>query len=475
MRKPGFLATSTFRLALLYAVLFGASVIALLGVIYWSADRALERQTSEAIEAEIQALRERYRAAGLGGLTTAIQERAARPRLGNMLYLLATPAGLPLAGNMTAWPRDLHDEAGWLRFGIERRWQTGEVETSEARARSFEVAGGLRLLVGRDNRDRISLRQLMIEGLAWAVLAMIVLGTGGGLLLSRRLLGRIDAVARVAEQIRSGAVSARVPLAGTGDEFDRLAETLNRMLDEIERLVGSIRSVTVNIAHDLKSPLARLRGRLEMALRSEESVEGRRIAIERAIEDADGLIATFNALLSMAEAQSGGSAAEMAELDLALLVEDASDLYEPLAEERGLTLTISTEPAVMVRGNRQLLFQALANLIDNALKYAGRKAAVTIWARAVPEGAELGVADSGPGIPQAERERVLEPFVRLDQSRGTPGSGLGLALVRAIAALHGAELKLEENAPGLRVRLLFSGGRADPSAAAPAMPRTGAG
>ena len=470
MARPGFLATSTFRLALLYAVLFGASVLALLGVIYWSADQAIERQTSEAIEAEIQALRERYRAAGPSGLTMAIQERSARPRLGNMLYLLATPAGVPLAGNMTAWPSDLRQEDGWLRFAIERRWQTGEVETGEARARSFELPGGLKLLVGRDNRDRVGLRQLMIDGLIWAVLAIVALGAGGGLLLSRRILGRIDAIARVAEQIRSGAVTARVPLAGSGDEFDRLAETLNRMLDEIERLVRSIRSVTVNIAHDLKSPLARLRGRLEMALRSEETPDGRRIAIERAIEEADGLIATFNALLSIAEAQSGGSAAEMTELDLALLVEDAADLYEPLAEERGMSLTVKGAPGATVRGNRQLLFQALANLIDNALKYAQRGAAVAIWAKPLEGGAELGLADSGPGIPEAERERVLEPFVRLDQSRGTPGSGLGLALVRAIAALHGAELKLEENAPGLRVRLVFSRGRGGPSAAAAAMP-----
>ncbi len=454
------LATSTFRLALLYAVLFGASALALLGLFYWSADRALERQTTQAIEAEIHALQERYRTAGLGGLTDAIQERASRPRIGDMLYLLATPAGRTLAGNLTAWPETVRREDGWVIFAIERRWQTGETEMSEARARSFQLPPGLLLLVGRDNRERLNLRALMIEALAWLLAAIVALGGGGGLLLSRRVLGRIDAVARVAEEIRSsGALSARVTLAGTGDEFDRLAETLNRMLDEIERLVGSIRGVTVNIAHDLKSPLARLRGRLEMALRAEEPAEGRRALVEQAIDEADGLIATFNALLSIAEARSGGSVAEMAELDLAQLAEDAGDLYEPLAEERGLRLETLAEPGAAVRGNRQLLFQALANLIDNALKYAPAGSVVQVWAGPGPAGPEFGVADQGPGIPEAERARVLDPFVRLDQSRGTPGSGLGLSLVEAIARLHGAALSLEDNKPGLRARLLFTRSR----------------
>ncbi len=456
MRRGRFLATSTFRLALLYALLFGASVLVLLGIVYWSADRALERQTSQAIEAEIQALQERYRAAGLGGLTQAIVERAERPRLGDMLYLLATPDGGALAGNMTGWPEQVRREKEWLLFSIERRWQTGESERSQARARSFRLPQGLLLLVGRDNRERQSLRRLMIEALAWSVAAIVALGIGGGLLLSRKMLSRIDALARVAEEIRSGAVSSRVTLTGTGDEFDRLAETLNRMLDEIERLVASIRGVTVNIAHDLRSPLTRLRGRLEIALRADAPPQDRGTAIEQAIEEADKLIATFNALLSIAEVQSGRSAAELTELDLAALVEDASDLYEPLAEERAIALEAVAEPGTKVPGNRQLLFQAFANLIDNAMKYAPTGGTVHIWTRRGSEGSEIGVADQGPGIPQAERARAIEPFVRLDQSRGTPGSGLGLSLVAAVARLHGAELRLEDNQPGLRARLIFT-------------------
>jgi signal transduction histidine kinase len=455
VRRAGFLSTSTFRLALLYAALFGISVLVLLGIFYWSADRALERQTSQAIEAEIQALQERYRAAGLSGLTQAITERATRPRLGDMLYLLATPDGRALAGNMTGWPEQVRRKKGWLLFAIERRWQTGETELSEARARSFALPQGLLLLVGRDNRERLSLRRLTIEALASSTAAVVLLGIGGGLLLSRRVLSRIDAVARVAEEIRRGDVSSRVALSGAGDEFDRLAETLNRMLDEIERLVGSIRGVTVNIAHDLKSPLARLRGRLEMALR-DAPPGGRAAAIEQAIEEADSLIATFNALLSIAEAQSGRSPAEMAELDLGTLVADAADLYEPLAEERGLRLETQAGSGAQVPANRQLLFQALANLIDNALKYAPSGGAVRVWAGDGPDGPELGVADQGPGIDPADRARVLEPFVRLDKSRGTPGSGLGLSLVDAIARLHRAALKLEDNAPGLRARLVFT-------------------
>lgn len=456
MRRGHFLATSTFRLALLYAMLFGLSVLVLLGIFYWGADRALERQTSQAIEAEIQALHERYRAAGLGGLTQAIIERAARPRLSDMLYLLATPGGAVLAGNMTDWPERVRRVDGWLVFAVERRWQTGEVEQSQARARSFELPQGLRLLVGRDSRERQSLRRFMLEASAWSMAAIVLLGIGGGLVLSRRVLGRIDAVARVAEEIRKGAVSSRVALTGTGDEFDRLAETLNRMLDEIERLVASIRGVTVNIAHDLKSPLARLRGRLEMAMRADAPPAERNTTIEAAIADADGLIATFNALLSIAEAQSGRSPAEMVELELAGLVEDASDLYEPLAEERGLALEVESAPGAIVVANRQLLFQALANLIDNALKYTPAGGVVRIRTGIGPDGPELAVADQGPGIPEADRARVIEPLVRLDQSRGTPGSGLGLSLVDAIARLHGAELRLEDNRPGLKARLIFA-------------------
>jgi signal transduction histidine kinase len=463
VRKPGFLSTSTFRLALLYAILFGASVLALFSLVYWSADRALQRQTSQAIEAEIQALRERYRAAGLVGLVAAIEERVARPRLGDMLYLIARPDGTALAGNMTQWPRQVQLDGKWLLFPIERRWQTGEVAQSDARARSFQLPGDVLLLVGRDNRERDNLRALMVEALAWSVLAIVLLGVAGGLLLSRRLLGRIDAVARIAEEIRSGAVSARMPVTGSGDEFDRLSFTINRMLDEIERLVGSIRGVTVSIAHDLRSPLTRLRGRLEMAARSEAG-DGHALrgAIEQAIEEADKLIGTFNALLSIAEAESGGSSAEMAEVDLAALVEDASDLYEPLAEERKLGLGTDAAAGIVVSGNRQLLFQALSNLLDNAIKYASPGSTVRVEARAGATGPELTVRDTGPGIPEADRQRVLEPFVRLDQSRGTPGSGLGLSLVQAIAHLHGAQLMLADNGPGLAVKLAFPSPAAAP-------------
>jgi len=456
VRKPGFLSTSTFRLALLYAILFGLSVLALFSLVYWSADRALQRQTSQAIEAEIQALREHYRGAGLIGLIGAIEERVARPRLGDMLYLIARSDGTALAGNMTQWPRDVTLKDGWLQFPIERHWQTGEVAHSYARARSFELPGEILLLVGRDNREHDNLRALMVEALAWSILAIVLLGVAGGLLLSRRLLGRIDAVARIAEEIRSGAVSTRMPVSGSGDEFDRLSFTINGMLDEIERLVGSIRGVTISIAHDLRSPLTRLRGRLEMALRAERAQEPTpRALIEHAIDEADRLIVTFNALLSIADAESGRSATEMTEIDLAKLVEDAIDLYEPLAEERKIVLEAAAQSGTVVSGNRQLLFQALSNLLDNAIKYAGSGSHVRVSATTGTTGPELTVTDTGPGIPEIDRSRVLEPFVRLDQSRGTPGSGLGLSLVQAIAHLHRAQLTLADQGPGLMVRLVF--------------------
>jgi signal transduction histidine kinase len=287
---------------------------------------------------------------------------------------------------------------------------------------------------------------------------VVVLGLLGGFFVARRVLKRVDAMTGTTQTIMAGDLSGRLPIAGTGDELDRLAENLNIMLERIEALMHGFREVSDNIAHDLKTPLTRLRNRAEEALRGGKAEPDYRRALEVTIEESDGLIRTFNALLMIARAESG-QAAEVAEFDAAEIARDVGELYEPLAEEKGLVLRVDAPMAAPVRGNRELVSQALANLVDNAIKYisVGKRASSEILVQAACEGGRvlLAVADQGPGIPEADRGRVVERFVRLEQSRSEPGSGLGLSLASAVARLHGGELKLEDNRPGLRALLIF--------------------
>jgi hypothetical protein len=292
--------------------------------------------------------------------------------------------------------------------------------------------------------------------LPWTVLLILVLGTAGGALMSRNMLRRLDTINRTSGEIIAGDLTRRVPLAGSGDEFDSLAENLNRMLDRIERLMKGLREVTDSVAHDLRTPLNRLRNRLEESVARLHANGSQAAEIERAIAETDQLIGTFNALLLIAETDAGTTRAAMSPLDLGSVAADVVELYEPLAEEKHLTLTLVPGPAVGIEGNRSLIAQALANLVDNAIKYTPAGGKVRIRAAVNEKGVELSVADSGPGIPQADRPRVTERFVRLEASRNSPGTGLGLSLVAAVAHFHNAELVLDDNVPtGLMAVLRF--------------------
>jgi signal transduction histidine kinase len=275
----------------------------------------------------------------------------------------------------------------------------------------------------------------------------------GGLLMSRSVLRRVDAINRTSKEIMSGDLSRRIPVSRRGDEFDQLAENLNAMLDQIERLLAAMKEVSDNIAHDLRSPLARLRSRLEVTLMEDPDDAAYRETIGRTIEEADGLLKTFNGLLSIAQAEAGAARAGFAPVDLATLVADVAELYEPLAEDLGLALAVEVDEAGTIRGDRNLLFQALANLVDNALKYSPPESRVTLRLARQADRVALSVSDHGPGIPAEARARVKERFVRLESSRSTPGSGLGLSLVAAVAELHGGTLELADNGPGLIARL----------------------
>lgn len=437
---------------MLYLALFGLSAFALLGFVYISTAGFMARQTDETIQSEITGLAEQYRRGGLVGLTRVVIERSRNQR--HSLYLLTDPRGTPLAGNLDGWPSGEAPEDGWIRFTYERPMGEGS-EDRAARARTFRLLGGFQLLVGRDVADRQELDALLRWSLAWAGGITLGLGLIGGLLMSRNALRRIEGINRASRAIMAGDLSQRVPLTGSGDELDRLAENLNAMLAQIEELMTAMREVTDNVAHDLRSPLSRLRSRLEVTLMQPPSVEAYRDALQETIEETERLLATFNALLDIARAEGGAERQAMTPLDLAQLARDVADLYAPVAEDQGVTLLVSAPEPASVRGNRHLLSQALANLVDNAVKYTPAGGTVRVETALRTDGVELTVADTGPGIPEADRERVFDRFVRLEASRHTPGSGLGLSLVRAVAHLHRAGVELQDAAPGLRVRLHF--------------------
>lgn len=429
-------------------------MLAMLALIYWQTVIYSTRQTDETIDAEITGLAEQYRQRGLAGLVSVINERSKPERGSSMLYLLTDQRQNPLAGNLSRWP-DLEVQSdGWMRFRLDADGKRTE-GPHIAQATSFVLAGGVQLLVGRDLSENTAFRNRIVAALASSGALMLVLGLIGGIVLSRRALARIETINRTSDRIMAGEFDRRIPLKGSGDEFDRLAQNLNAMLDQIERLMGGMRQVTDNIAHDLRSPLGRMRSRIEVALIEPPSsdastTERYREVLQQTIGEADHLLATFTALLDIAEAEAGSPRGQLAPLDLAAFARDLADLYEPVAEEKGLTLTVATDRArIDIRGDRHMLSRAVANLLENAVKYT--PAGGTIAVKVGVEGgmARLSVADDGPGIPAAERDRVFDRFYRLEASRTTEGNGLGLSLARAVVRLHGGTITLGDNGPGL--------------------------
>jgi len=450
--------TTTFKLTLVYLTVFALFAAFLLGYFALNTRRLITEQITDTVNAEITGLSEQYRLGGIRRLVVVVDARARRP--GSSLYLVTTFAGESLAGNVTALPPGTLDNPGWTETAYRRLDESDPAEHPEhhALARVFQLPGGFRLLVGRDLDERERLYNIVLSAGRWSIAIVIVLGLAGGLFVTRRVLRRVDAMTETTRTIMHGDLGGRLPVAGTGDELDRLAENLNVMLDRIEALMRGLKEVSDNIAHDLKTPLTRLRNRAEQALRSAKSDGEYRAALEGTIEESDGLIRTFNALLMIARAESGQARDDMSEFDAAEIANDIGELYEPLAEEKGIVLTVEANAPAPLKGNRELISQALANLVDNSIKYAAppgeaaNGAQARIVVRALTEGDRilLTVADSGPGIPEADRGRAVERFVRLEQSRSLPGSGLGLSLASAVARLHGGELTLADNQPGLK-------------------------
>jgi len=450
--------TTAFRLTLVYLLLFALFAASLLGFFAWNTRRMITEQITTTVNAELADLTGVFNRRGLRGVSLAIENRALRP--GANLYLLVTPAGQAVAGNVGALPPGTMTGSGWLETAYQRLEEQDKAP-HRALVQISELSNGFRLLIGRDLDERRRIFGIVAKAAQWSMLVVIVLGLAAGVFVGRRVLRRIDAMTGTTRRIMEGDLSERLPVGRSGDELDRLADNLNLMLERIEALMNGLKEVSDNIAHDLKTPLTRLRNRAEEALAMSRDEADYRAALERTIEESDGLIRTFNALLMIARAESGqGGAAE--NFDAADVANGIHELYEPLAEDSGLVLRVVASPAPL-HGNRELVSQALANLVENAIKY-GKSAqaapdaeppAILIEARREGNLVLLSVTDRGPGIPETDRKRATERFVRLEASRTLPGSGLGLSLASAVAKLHRGELRLDDAGPGLRATLAF--------------------
>lgn len=446
MRLPALVRTSVFQLTLIYIGLFGASVVALFIFIYWSTVGFLERQTDEVIEAEITGLAEQYATRNLIGLVEVIRDRVRRPGEERSIYLLVDSTLRPLAGNLRAWPPQF-DRPGEL---VEFRYTDAGGTEVPVRARTIAVGSGYRLLVGREIRELAQIKQTFSRASIWGISLTMCLALIGGVLVGLSAQRRIAQLNRTTRQIIAGDLSQRVPVTGSHDEHEELAFNVNAMLDQIEALLTGLRHVGDSIAHDLRGPLTRLRTRLEMLAAEEQPSK---TSIEECLAQSDALLATFNALLRIARVESGAYRSAFADVDLSQIAADVCDLYRAVAEDSEITLSAEIAEHATVYGDRELLAQALTNLLDNAVKYTPAGGRIKVRLSKHEHRIRLTVADSGPGIPAADRERVLARFARLDQARSKPGNGLGLALVRAVALQHDGDLKLTDNAPGLVVTL----------------------
>jgi len=459
--------TTAFRLTLVYLFLFALFAASLLAYFAWNTRRMITEQITTTVNAEMSEVTDIYGRRGLHGLFLTIEHRALRP--GANLYLVTTPAGQAIAGNVGALAPGVMGTIGWSETAY-RRLDEQDNTYHRALVNVRQLSGGFRLLIGRDLEERRRLFGIVAKAAQWSILVVVVLGIGGGIFVARRVLQRIDAMTGTAQRIMAGDLSDRLPVGRSGDELDRLASNLNAMLERIEALMVGLKEVSDNIAHDLKTPLTRLRNRAEDALAKSGCEADYRAALERTIEESDGLIRTFNALLMIARAESGQARGNMDDFDAAAVAEGIHELYEPLAEDDGMTLRLKTAPAPL-HGNRELISQALANLVENAIKYGKpveprpgeAKGSVVsldakqilIEARREGDRVLLSVTDHGPGIPEGQRKHAMERFVRLDSSRSQPGSGLGLSLASAVATLHGGELRLGDACPGLVATLVL--------------------
>jgi hypothetical protein len=468
-RTPDLLHSAGFRFAMVYAVLLALSAAALALYLWWATAGLLDRQTEAAIRADAQGLSERWNEGGLPALVITIRERLEQNVDDDAIYLLVDPDMQQITGNLRSWPDPVRRPDVLYELAVVRAGAP-----TLAQVQRYDLPGGYHLLIGRDVQGRAKLRQLLTDALLWGLIVVAVMALAGAFIvrsLFRRTLANVSATAAA---ISAGDFSRRVRVSGRGDEFDQLAETINDMLDRIGRLMEGVREVSNAIAHDLRTPITRARTRLEDAALHATTADALHAAIERATDDLDGIVAVFHALLRISEIEAGSRRSAFTRVDLAAILADTAELYEPVAEERGLHLIVEAPVSLpgsapsnvasnlpgslTVTGDPDMLRQAVTNLTDNAVKFSPSGSTVRLFAAAVSSGVEISVADQGPGIPPEDLARATERFFRGEAARSTPGSGLGLALVQAVAHLHGGALRLDAANPGLRATLCLPAG-----------------
>lgn len=460
--------TSTVRLTATFIAIFVVFAILLMAFIGWQSSVTIQRQQSDDIDREIRLFQRIEATQGIRALAFALNRLSGQPGPG--VYYLGDAAGQYLLGNMSDVPPDVLIDPGVYSFDYDRPDPLGEdavgmpdrpKRSGVAVVRSIELGNGMRLVVGRDVVERRGYSAIILQSFLVGVVGIILFSVVAGGVTARRVLKRIDTIRDTSTKIMSGNLSERVPITKRNDEFDGLARNLNAMLDRIEQLLQGLKEVTDNVAHDLKTPLTRLRNQAEGALRDTASPETKEKALETVIAESDKLIQTFNALLMIARVEAGAPSGALSEIDVSSIVSDVAELYTPVAEDEGIEVTTDIAGGVTLRANRELIGQAMVNLLENAMKYAkpedGRAGKISVSLKRVGGSVVIVVADNGPGIAEADRSRVLERFVRLEKSRSEPGSGLGLALVNAVARLHGGNFSIEDNGPGVRAVLAVPG------------------
>ena len=446
----------TFKLALIWIGIFGAVVIALFGYIYWSTSSYVLSRSDDAIAAVHALLHKSYEVGGRSRLTATIAQYISEDRFeGGMIYLLTDESFTPVAGNLKNWPAELKGVEGWKNFSA-RAWKPDAADRPVLRAIYESLPDGYHLLVGKDISDLDEFASRINTALALVLALLLVISGLASVSVTRRTVGRIEAINATSRAIMQSGLGTRISLRGTRDEWDKLAENLNLMLDRIEGLMAEVKQVSENVAHDLRTPLTRMRARLEKAWSRQRNPDHDQFLIDETMKDLDGVLRMFSSLMRISQIETTDRTVLFRTVNLATIASEVVELFDAAAEEKGVHLSLVEDQQVFVQGDRDLLFDAFANLVDNAIKHGRDRGEVVVEvAHHEGIGSILSVTDNGPGIPVDERDNVFKRFYRLEPSRGTPGNGLGLSVVAAVARLHGADIEMFDNLPGLKLQLRF--------------------
>jgi signal transduction histidine kinase len=453
------LTSSTFKLALIAIATFGVIVSAIFSYVYLSTSSYVRSRSDLAITTEHLSLQGAYERSGRDGLIALIQERTADKRFADNVYILVDPALARLAGNLKAWPPTVTAAGGWAEFrALEQSPEQLRNATSRPllRATIETFPSGDRLLVGKDISDLDSFTEQIKTAVISGVALIFVLAGVASILVTRRTVGRIESINATSRAIMLSGLDKRIPLRGTNDEWDRVAENLNLMLDRIEVLMGEVKQVSDNVAHDLRTPLTRMRGRLEKAYHGQRMAEADQLLIGDTIADLDAVLRIISSLTRIAQIETQVRKGAFRTVNLVEIANEVVELYDAAAEQDSTHLSVVGDREVLVTGDRDLIFDAIANLVDNAIKHGRAGGRVVVANENIDGKAGISIADDGPGIPADQYEHVFKRFYRLEHSRYTPGNGLGLSLVAAVARLHGARIEMLDNLPGLKLKLWFS-------------------